>query len=70
MATSKWRTFVASRSETEVVTQYCPERPYVELRIPSELRYIRRIIFKIDAHDQGENSSGALDVILTFGRIQ
>lgn len=55
-STSTWQAFVASRSESEVVTQYCPERPYVELRIPLELGYIHRIVFKIDAHDQGKKS--------------
>lgn len=49
------KTFVAERSEPEVVTQYCPERPYVELRIPLELLHIRRIIFRINSHDQGDH---------------
>jgi hypothetical protein len=61
---SNWRTFSAKRSELEIVTQYCPERPYVELHIPSELRFIRRIIFKIDSHDQGDEYLKSFHTVL------
>jgi hypothetical protein len=67
---SNWKTFVAKRSELEIVTQYCPERPYVELRIPLELRHIRCIVFKIDSHDQGDDGPERLKAVLMVLRFQ
>jgi hypothetical protein len=49
------KTFSAAHSKLRVVTQYCAERPYAELCIPSELEVIRRIVFKITSHDQGND---------------
>jgi hypothetical protein len=36
------------------VSRYCPERPYVELRVPEEINTVRGIAFRILSHDQGE----------------
>jgi hypothetical protein len=62
--------FIAAQSESIVVTQYCPERPYVELRIPSELEVIRRIVFKITSHDQGDENVNHLEAMLITFRFQ
>ena len=37
-----------------VVSRHCPERPYVELRVPEKFKSIIAIIFTISSHDQGE----------------
>jgi phage repressor protein C with HTH and peptisase S24 domain len=45
--------FTVKESGLDIVTQYCPEHPSIELLIPAEVRVIRRIVFKITSHDQG-----------------
>jgi len=44
----------ASRSEHVTVSQYCPERPYVELRVPKDVATVDYIIFTTVSHDQGQ----------------
>ena len=36
------------------VSWYCPERPYVELRVPLNIKSIRAVNFKTVSHDQGK----------------
>lgn len=45
----------ASRARTELVAicEQCPERPYVELRIPDDFGEARQVHFVIDSRDQG-----------------
>lgn len=55
-----WKTLIAKHAGLDVVTQYCPEHPYVELFVPPDLQSIRRIVFRIDSHDQGEETTKLL----------
>jgi hypothetical protein len=36
------------------VSRFCPERIYVELRLPKEAYFVHQVIFRILSHDQGE----------------
>lgn len=66
---SRWRKFTAKQSEPTTVAQYCPERPYVELRVPAEVQVIRRIVFKISSHDQGNDHDTRSENALTALRF-
>jgi hypothetical protein len=36
------------------VSRYCPERVYLELRVPDDIHSVTRVIFRIVSHDQGK----------------
>ena len=35
------------------VSKYCPERVYLELRVPEDIQSVSRVIFRMVSHDQG-----------------
>ena len=44
------------REKVWKVARYCPERPYIELRVPGEIKTVYRIDFRILSHDQGNQA--------------
>ena len=52
---SNWRAHSVKRTDLVQVSQYCPERPYVELQIPEFVRVqtVKKVLFTIVSHDQG-----------------
>ncbi|KIX00347.1 uncharacterized protein Z518_10486 [Rhinocladiella mackenziei CBS 650.93] len=49
----------AQRNGLVIVSHYCPERPYVELGVPTSIREVHKIIFKTVSHDQGYSNDDA-----------
>lgn len=47
------KTVGAARSALIIVSEYCPERPYVELEVPSDIEIVTEVTFKTVSHDQG-----------------
>ncbi|CAG9982216.1 unnamed protein product [Clonostachys byssicola] len=47
----------ASRTHSIQVHDHCPDRPYIELRIPSDAKSVEAVTFTAIAHDQGWASS-------------
>ncbi|CAI6094252.1 unnamed protein product [Clonostachys chloroleuca] len=47
----------ASRAHPIQVHDHCPDRPYIELRIPSDAKSVEAVTFTAIAHDQGWASS-------------
>ncbi|KAF2705763.1 HET-domain-containing protein [Pleomassaria siparia CBS 279.74] len=42
-----------SREKRINVCEYCPERPYVELQLPTNVTHVEKIVIRITSHDQG-----------------
>ena len=53
---TQWSSARAARTELIQVSQYCPERAYVEVRLPNNIGAVRRVIFKTTSHDQGKHA--------------
>ncbi|CAH0057758.1 unnamed protein product [Clonostachys solani] len=51
------KTCSASRAHDIQVHEHCPDRPYVELRVPSDARSVGAVTFTAISHDQGWASS-------------
>ena len=47
------RTISSERTGHERICHYCPERPYVELLVPDDIKRIRRVVFTTTSGDQG-----------------
>ncbi|KAK4207887.1 heterokaryon incompatibility protein-domain-containing protein, partial [Rhypophila decipiens] len=45
--------YEANRCEDIVTSQYCPQRPYLELLIPEEVAEVEKLVFTVISHDQG-----------------
>ncbi|OTA65975.1 HET-domain-containing protein [Hypoxylon sp. EC38] len=41
------------RSYEVEVARWCPEKPYVELLVPEDVRAVSEVVFRTDSHDQG-----------------
>jgi hypothetical protein len=50
-------TYTTRRSEPITVCPVCPERPYVQLKLPETVGRIKKITFKTVSHDQGTPSN-------------
>lgn len=46
-------TVSAARTGLEIVSEYCPERPYLELQVPPNIEAVRKAVFKTISRDQG-----------------
>ncbi|GAB1318199.1 Heterokaryon incompatibility domain-containing protein [Madurella fahalii] len=46
--------FRSTRKDFVVTSQFCPRRPYVELRLPENVLVVDSIVFTTISHDQGE----------------
>jgi hypothetical protein len=67
----QWKSFHAKRTGLITVSQYCPERPYVELQVPQDVHLVHRIVFKTISHDQGSQPiTYLLKLRLTWPRFQ
>jgi hypothetical protein len=54
MVDASWQHYQADRQDFATVSQYCPERPYVQLKIPEDRPIeVRRLVFTTVSHDQG-----------------
>ena len=50
------RSSSAGRDEPVTVSEYCPERPYLEIQVPDDVE-VRRLIFTTVSHDQGSSNT-------------
>lgn len=48
-----WKTHSNTRTNLVQVSSYCPDRPYVELRIPESVQNVKQVHFSVLSHDQG-----------------
>jgi hypothetical protein len=42
-----------SREDRFVISEYCPERPYLEIQLPENVTHVEKLIVNITSHDQG-----------------
>ena len=47
-------TYSSRRSHQVIVCPVCPERPYVQLKLPEAVGRVKKIVFKTVSHDQGK----------------
>jgi len=54
------------------VSRYCPERVYLELRVPEDIHSVTRVIFRIVSHDQGKEGpfNSLTQTFLIYIRLQ
>jgi hypothetical protein len=50
------RIICASRNEYVVLSECCPERPYIEVQVPADATSVEEIALRITSHDQGRFS--------------
>lgn len=43
----------ASRDDYIVISEYCPERPYLEIQLPDNVTHVEKLLVNITSHDQG-----------------
>ena len=43
----------ASRNDHIVISEYCPERPYLEIQLPDNVTHVDKLLINITSHDQG-----------------
>ena len=54
------------------VSRFCPERVYLELRVPEDIHFVTRVIFRIVSHDQGKGGpfNSLTQTFLIYIRLQ
>ena len=48
-------TISKSRTGFVRICLYCPERPYVELHVPANIKHVRKVVFTTISCDQGRH---------------
>jgi hypothetical protein len=46
-----------SRDDRIVISEFCPERPYLEIQLPDNVTDIEKLFINITSHDQGATNT-------------
>ena len=47
----------ANRDDRVVISEFCPERPYLEIQLPDNVTHIEKLLINITSHDQGATNA-------------